>query len=98
MPNMRKIISAHNSIILREEHVKEAEKKTQQPAEQQVEEPKKRGRKRKKEKNNQLQLQGQWGDMSPGGTVPHRQTGLQCRSRRSKWQQGVLYRVTRQHI
>ena len=61
MPNMRKIISAHNSKILREEQVKEAAKEPQEhqepqepkePAEQQVEAPKKRGRKPKKENTN----------------------------------------------
>ena len=56
MPNMGRIITAHNSKILREEQVKEAakeaDKKPQEQAEQQVKAPKKRGRKPKKEKTN----------------------------------------------
>ena len=53
---MGKIITAHNSKILREEQVKEAakeaDKKPQEQAEQQVEAPQKRGRKPKKENTN----------------------------------------------
>ena len=56
MPNMGRIIAAHNSKILREEKVKEAEqeasKEPQEQAEQQYEAPKKRGRKPRKEKTN----------------------------------------------
>ena len=52
MPNMGKIISAHNSKILREELIKETIKESKEQEEQQVEAPKKRGRRPKKEKTN----------------------------------------------